>query len=78
MDSASWTFADWLEDYARYGVVQGISTDCKGFSNRFGLPLFIIKGRSNDVYILTFSGVSVPVTQWRALHRYYANSNQQY
>lgn len=35
-------------------MVPGISISCKVISNRFGLQLFSINGRSKDGYMLTF------------------------
>ncbi|KAI0557856.1 hypothetical protein FGB62_256g01 [Gracilaria domingensis] len=55
MISACWALAQWIEDYKQFGVVPGISVDCKTVANRYRLPLITINGRSNDGFVVAFS-----------------------
>lgn len=45
MHSTARALSAWLDDYEKYGIVPGVSMDCKVSANRFGLPLFLINVR---------------------------------
>lgn len=54
MHSAAWALGSWLDDYEKYGIVAGVRMDCKVSSNRFGLPMFSINGRTKFGDVCTF------------------------
>lgn len=53
MISSCWALAEWIEDYKRYGILPGVSVDCKAVTNRYGFPLVTIDRRSKNGSVLT-------------------------
>ena len=51
---------EWRRDYKTYGIIHGVSMDCKANSNRLGMPLLTISGRTNNRNIATFSMAIIP------------------
>lgn len=60
MHSTAWALEEWIEDYEKYGILPGISIDCKAIANRFSFPLVSINGRMAHGQIRTFFMGFVP------------------
>lgn len=54
MHSRAWMLEDWIDEYERYGIIAGVSMDCKTIVNRFSYPLMCINSRSQSRQVCTF------------------------
>lgn len=53
MHSTVWSISEWKEDYYQYGVIPGISIDCKYKGNEFLMSLITVSGRTNCGRVFT-------------------------
>ena len=52
--SDSWTYAEWIRDYERYGIIPGICIDCKCSGTQYSMILVIINGGTNSGRVCTY------------------------
>jgi len=46
--SVMWVLPQWREDYVLYGIMPGVSMDCKSIANAYDLPLIAVTGRTGE------------------------------